>query len=157
MSEVKDHYVLDDIDKCIINTLQKGFPVCARPYAQAASDIGIDENELISRIKRLLDEKYLTRFGPMYDAVKFGGGLTLAAMTVPEDKFDSVVNYLNTIKQVAHNYEREHSLNMWFVLGTEHQQDIDWIIAQIEENTGLVVYNMPKLHSFFVNLYLPVR
>jgi len=157
MSENNDGYVLDEIDKRIINCLQKGFPVCSRPYAEAAVEIGVSEDDLISRIKHLLDQKFLTRFGPMYDAVEFGGGLTLAAMTVPENMFDSVNDYLNTVKEVAHNYEREHVLNMWFVLGTERQDDIEKIIRQIEKNTGLVVYNMPKLHSFFVNLYLPVQ
>jgi hypothetical protein len=93
----------------------------------------------------------------MYDAVEFGGGLTLAAMSVPKDQFDEISDYLNTVKEVAHNYEREHVLNMWFVLGTEHHDDIDKIIQKIETRTGLVVFNMPKLHSFFVNLYLPVQ
>lgn len=156
MSETDISHTLDDVDKLIINSLQKGFPVCSRPFEKAANEIGINENELISRISSLLDENYLTRFGPMYDAAEFGGGLTLAAMTVPDDKFDCVSDYLNSVKEVAHNYEREHLLNMWFVLGTEHPDDIDRVIEEIENETGLVVYNMPKLHSFFVNLYLPV-
>ncbi len=156
MSQTDDTHLLDDTDKRIINSLQKGFPVCSRPFKKAADEIGTNEDELISRISILLDENFLTRFGPMYDAAEFGGGLTLAAMTVPDDKFDWVSDYLNSVKEVAHNYEREHVLNMWFVLGTEHQDDIDRVIKQIENETGLVVYNMPKLHSFFVNLYLPV-
>ena len=157
MSENNSGRSLDDIDKRIINVLQKGFPVCSRPFARAAADIGINEDDLISRIRRLLDEKFLTRFGPMYDAVEFGGGLTLAAMSVPKDRFESVSDYLNNVKEVAHNYEREHALNMWFVLGTERDEDIEKIIEQIEDETGLVVFNMPKQRSFFVNLYLPVQ
>ena len=156
MSDKDNGHVLDEIDKRIINVFQKGFPVCSKPYAMAASEIGIEEDELISRIKQLLNKKYLTRFGPMYDAAQFGGGLTLAAMKVPQEKFEVVSDYLNTIKEVAHNYEREHALNMWFVLGTEYHEDIENIIRKIEKKTGLTVYNMPKLHSFFVNLYLPV-
>ncbi len=155
MSETDD-YQLDEIDKKIINTLQKGFPICSRPYLQAAEDLGLNETDLITRLKRLLNEKFLTRFGPMYDAAEFGGGLTLAAMKVPADQFEAITERLNTIKEVAHNYEREHDLNMWFVLATECQQDVDVVIDRIETKTGLTVYNMPKQHSFFVNLYLPV-
>ncbi len=154
MSET-DSYQLDDIDKKIINALQKGFPISARPYLEAATDLGLSEQELIDRIQRLLKQKFLTRFGPMYDAAELGGGLTLAAMSVPENQFESVSAYLNSIKQVAHNYEREHRLNMWFVLATEQQGDIEKVIHQIENQTRLPVYNMPKEHSFFVNLYLP--
>lgn len=157
MSETDNDYVLDDVDKRVINILQKGFPVCSKPYARAAAKIGISEDDLILRISRLLEEKYLTRFGPMYDAVEFGGGLTLAAMKVPDDKFESVTAYLNSVKQVAHNYEREHDLNMWFVLATERKEDIERVIKEIERGTGLRVYNMPKIRSFFVDLYLPVH
>ena len=46
----------------------------------AAERFGITEPELIARLKRLLDEKILTRFGPMYHAERMGGGLALAAM-----------------------------------------------------------------------------
>jgi len=143
---------LDDTDRAIINGLQGGFPVCERPYAQAAQSLGLAEDVLLERLQRLLQAGVLSRFGPMYHAERMGGGLTLAAMSVPAERFDQVADVVNAFPEVAHNYAREHTLNMWFVLATERQQRIAEVIGEIEAKTGLKVFNMPKLQEFFVGL-----
>ena len=147
---------LDTLDRAIINQLQRGFPVCERPYRQAAAQLGIDEGELIARLDRLLAEGVLTRFGPLYHAEKLGGGLTLAALAVPEERFEEIAATVNGFAQVAHNYRREHRLNMWFVLATETPQEIAHTLKAIETATGLKVYNMPKHEEYFVGLHFPV-
>ncbi len=145
---------MDEIDKRIINHLQNGFPVCESPYLQVASQLDISEQSLIQRLKALLDDGVLTRFGPLYHAEQMGGALTLAAMKVPVDQFDENANIINAFPEVAHNYARNHELNMWFVLATETPEQIDRVIEQIERQTGLKVYNMPKIKEYFVNLKL---
>jgi len=55
--------------------------------------------------------------------------------------------------EVAHNYERDHEFNMWYVLATESLAQIDITNQAIEEKTGLKVYNMPKIQEFFVGLH----
>ena len=86
---------MDATDCRIINGLQGGFPVCARPYAEAAAALGIGEADLIERLARLLDDGILSRFGPLFHAERLGGGLTLAAMAVPADRFDEVAVTVN--------------------------------------------------------------
>lgn len=141
---------MDDIDRNIINRLQGGFPVCERPYHAMAEQFGIDEGALIGRLKRLLDDKTLTRFGPMYQIERMGGAFSLAAMHVPEDDFERVAAIVNAIPEVAHNYQRQHSLNMWFVLATETPDGIHAAIAKIEAATGYLVINVPKEREYFV-------
>jgi DNA-binding Lrp family transcriptional regulator len=143
---------MDVLDRQIINELQGGFPLCERPYADVAERLGTSEDELIRRIDALLTDGTLSRFGPMYHAERLGGALTLAAMQVPEADFERVAALVNVYPEVAHNYAREHALNMWFVLATESPGRIDAVIAAIEHDTGLKVYNMPKLEEFFVGL-----
>ena len=143
---------MDDIDRRIINRLQGGFPVCERPYRVAAAELGIGEEELIRRLQKLLDDGLLSRFGPMYHAEKLGGGLSLCAMAVPEERFDRVAEQVNAFPEVAHNYARDHKLNMWFVLATETPERIDEVLAEIEAATGYKVYNMPKQEEFYVGL-----
>ncbi|MFD2228998.1 Lrp/AsnC family transcriptional regulator [Alkalimarinus sediminis] len=147
---------MDEIDRSIINQLQRGFPICERPYEEAANSLGISEADLIGRIESLLEDKTLTRFGPMYQIEKAGGAFTLAAMSIPEDEFDKVAEQVNQFPEIAHNYERVHKLNMWFVLGTESPEEIASTIERIEQETGYKVYNMPKLEEFYVGLYFPV-
>lgn len=144
---------LDAIDRDIINALQGGFPIGERPYAEAATQIGIAENMLIARLERLLDNGLLSRFGPMYHAERLGGALTLAALQVPVAEFDAVAAKVNAHPEVAHNYAREHEFNMWFVLGTETPERIAAVLVEIERETSLKVYNIPKLEEFFVGLH----
>jgi len=143
---------MDTTDRQIINGLQGGFPICERPYAAAAASLGIDEEDLIERLSRMLEDGTLSRFGPMVHAEKLGGGLTLAAMSVPEERFDDVTARVNAHPEVAHNYARDHRLNMWFVLATETSERIAEVIAEIEDETGLPVLDMPKQQEFFVGL-----
>jgi len=145
---------LDHTDRTIINALQGGFPISAHPYAEVAIDLGIGEEELIARLKRLLDDGVLSRFGPMYHAERLGGGLTLAAMKVPDGEFDQVNEAVNAFPEVAHNYARDHDFNMWFVLATETPERIEETLAEIEAATGHKVYNMPKSQEFFIGLRL---
>ena len=60
MSEAQAIERIDAIDRAIIDSLQGEFPVCERPYAEAAEKLGIDEQELLSRLQRLLDTRVLT-------------------------------------------------------------------------------------------------
>jgi len=147
---------MDDFDRAIINRLQDGFPICERPYAEVAAELGLGESELIERLERLLAEKKLSRFGPMYHAEKLGGGLSLCAMSVPEADFERVEEQVNAFPAVAHNYARDHALNMWFVLATETPEGIEEAIARIERTTGLHVYDMPKKEEFYVGLRFDV-
>ena len=145
---------MDALDRRIINTLQGGFPITERPYADVAAGLGLEEGMLIERLQGLLEDRQLSRFGPLYDAERLGGGLTLAAMTVPENRFEEVAETVNAFPEVAHNYQRDHRLNMWFVIATEQPERVGEVLAEIEAVTGLSVLNLPKTEEFFLELRL---
>lgn len=141
---------LDATDRRIVNALQEGFPLSPRPYAEVADRLGLTESELISRLARLLEDRALTRFGPFFDAEALGGAFSLCAMAVPEARFDTVMTQVNAHPEVAHNYERTHRLNMWFVLATETPEGIEEAARAIEQETGLSVFRFPKEREFFI-------
>mgnify|MGYP000571999273 FL=1 len=136
---------LSALDIALINLLQKGLPVCERPFAEIAITLNTTEAEVIEHLKALRENKILTRFGPMFDAACLGGAFTLAALAVPEEDFDKVTEQVNSFEQIAHNYRRDHTFNMWFVIATESQSEIEQVINAIEEKTQLPVLNTPKL------------
>lgn len=145
---------MDAIDRKLINTLHGGVPIVERPYLVIGGQLGMTEDEVIERLQRLLEDRTLTRFGPLYDAVKLGGAFTLAAMSVPAQRFDEVAKIVNSFSEVAHNYAREHALNMWFVVGAEQPERIAEVLSQIKERTGIEVLNMPKEEEYFLELRL---
>jgi DNA-binding Lrp family transcriptional regulator len=79
-----------------------------------------------------------------------GGDFCLCAMAVPEDAFDAVLTKVNAHPEVAHNYERTHRLNMWFVLACETPEGITQTADAIEAETGITVFRFPKLQEFFI-------
>ncbi len=146
----------DELDRRIINELQGGFPISERPFRDVAQRLDMDEQDLIGRIGLMLEEKLLSRFGPMFNADEMGGAFCLCAMSVPEKRFDEVAEIVNAYKEVAHNYQREHRFNMWFVLATEDPEAIHTVCARIERQTGLDVHPMPKLEEYFIGLRVEV-
>ena len=145
---------IGDLDRRIINALQGGFPLVDEPYREVAETLGITEGELIRRLEDLLARRVLTRFGPMFQVEAMGGAFVLAALAVPEARFDEVTLLVNSLPEVAHNYRREHALNMWFVLATETPQGIGDAVARIESLTGLPVHAFPKEREYFVEMKL---
>jgi siroheme decarboxylase len=141
---------LDDLDRRIINHLQEGFPLVPNPFARAAIQIGCTEQELIDRVTKLREEAIITRFGPFLDAAALGGAFCLCAMNVPSERFDEVAEIVNGHPEVAHNYERVHAFNMWFVLATETADEIRATADLIERETGLAVALFPKLEEYFI-------
>jgi len=147
---------MDSIDARLVNTLQAGMPVCARPFDAVAATLDVPVDEVLSRLQRLLDDKVLTRFGPMFNAEKLGGALSLCALQVPAERYDEIAELVNAFPEVAHNYERDHQLNMWFVVATEHPEQAGEVIREIEQASGCTVYDMPKQEEFYIGLQLTV-
>lgn len=146
---------MDARDRALIDALHGGFPVIDRPYDAVGATLGMDESEVIERLSRLLEEGILSRFGPLFDAEKLGGAFTLAAMRVPEERFETVAEIVNAFPEVAHNYRREHALNMWFVVASDRPAGVARTLERISERTGLDIVDLPKEREYFLELRLP--
>ena len=106
---------------------------------------------LIDRLARLRQDGVLTRFGPFYDAERARRRLLpLAAMAVPAERFEAVAAHVNAHPEVAHNYAREHALNMWFVLATETPERDRERSPRSRPKPASPCCDLPKLEEFFV-------
>ncbi len=143
---------MNEVDRNIINQMQEDFPVCAEPFAALAEQLNIEENELLQRVQFLLDDGTLSRFGPLYNIEKLGGIYCLVAMCIPEHDLEKVINIINDFPEVAHNYERTHELNVWFVLATETETQLEKLLEDIEKKTAYPTFKMPKLDEYYVGL-----
>jgi len=164
---------IDDADARLLEHLHGGFPLVDRPFAQVADELGCGEDEVLERLSRMLAQGVLTRFGPLFQIERAGGCFVLAAMAVPEARFDAVMNAVNAWPEVAHNYRRESGgrsdagrhhiatapkapLNMWFVVAAESAAAAEAVLQHIEADTGLPVLRLPKEREFVVELKLPI-
>lgn len=141
----------------LIDRLHGGFPLSERPYEEVGKAIRLTESEVIDKLRMLLAQGALTRFGPLFQIERAGGQFVLAALTVPEERFDEVTDIVNGFAEVAHNYRRDHELNMWFVVAAESPAAAQNVMARIERVSRLKVYAFPKEREFFVELRLPLQ
>ncbi|UWQ89726.1 AsnC family transcriptional regulator [Aliisedimentitalea scapharcae] len=141
---------IDTTDRLILNRMQDDLPLVSDPYAVVAQELGLTEADLLFRLNRMKENRVITRFGPFFDAAAMGGAFCLCAMAVPADQFEDVLTKVNAHPEVAHNYERTHRLNMWFVLATETPEGIGESADAIERETGVPVLRFPKLQEFFI-------
>lgn len=149
--------LLDEADRRLINRLQEGLPLVDEPYEAVGAELGMSGAEVITRLRRLLETGVLSRFGPLFQIEKGGGRFLLAALAVPEERFAEVAAIVNAFPEVAHNYRREHVLNMWFVVACEKAEEASAVLARIEAATGLAVHAFPKEREYFVGLKLDAR
>ncbi len=149
--------ILGSLERTFINRYQGDFPLVERPFALVAQALGTDEAHLIRMVQELLASGLLSRFGPLFDAERLGGRFTLAAMAVPEAEFDRVAAQLAALPEVAHNYRRDHALNMWCVLATPSEELLRQALAHLQDLTGLEVLDFPKLAEYHLGFWLQLE
>ncbi len=138
---------LDELDKKLIVLLQENFPLVLRPFQKLGKELGLAEEEVISRIKRLKSGGFIKRIGPIHNPEAIGFKRTLAGMSVPEDKLKKVVKIINSFKEVTHNYLRkDNTFNLWFTLICPTQRRINEIIRTIKIKTAIKdIMNLPTI------------
>lgn len=143
---------IDDINKKIINTIQTQFPIDKRPFRILAEKLGLDEEELISRVERMKKDKFIRRIGGNFSPDKLGYFSTLCAAKVPEDKIELFKETVNAYPGVTHNYMREHNFNIWFTFIAPSVELIKKNLTQISIDTGVeTILNLPATRVFKIS------
>jgi len=146
---------LTALEKCLLNEYQRGFPLCTSPFAVIADQQGVTEEEVIETLESLQQRDLISRVGPVF-APQRAGASTLAALSVPGDELQRVADIVSDFEEVNHNYEREHSFNLWFVVTASDEAHVQRVLDAIEEETGLPVLNLPLERSFYIDLGFPL-
>lgn len=142
---------LDDIDRRLLNDFQLDFPLVPRPYDAVAEALGIDPDTVMERLDRLSQAGVISRVGAIV-APQRAGWSTLAAMAVPAERLDDVAELVSAYPEVNHNYEREHRLNLWFVVTGPDAAAVQRVLREIKARTGLIVFDLPMLDAYKLDL-----
>lgn len=144
-------YPLDDIDRRLLDDFQQAFPLSARPYAELGERLGIAEADVLERLERLKRAGAVSRVGAVIRPHAVGAS-TLAAMAVPPDWLERVAELVSGYAEVNHNYQRDHRLNLWFVVAAGGCDDVRAVLDDIERRTGIQVLDLPMLEDFHIDL-----
>lgn len=145
---------MDDVDRKILNIIQTGFPVAARPFGELAAQVGVTDEEVFDRIRRLKADGIIRRIGATFDSSKLGYASTLCTMHVPAERVDEVAGIINAYDNVTHNYLRDDPrLNVWFTVIAESQERIDEILDEIRAKSGIArILSLPAVRLFKVRV-----
>lgn len=144
-------HALDTLDRRLLDEFQHDFPLSAHPYAEIGERLGIGEAEVLQRIGRLKRAGAVSRVGAVIRPHAVGAS-TLAAMAVPPDWVERVAELVSGYPEVNHNYQREHRLNLWFVVTAAGRDDVGAVLDDIERRTGIAVLDLPMLEDFHIDL-----
>jgi len=153
---------IDQIDRKLLQVLQAGFPLQARPFAEIAREAGISEEEALERVCALKGNGTLRKIGPVLDSRALGMVSTLAAMAVPALRIDEVAEAVNSHDGVTHNYLREAAnspipFNMWFTVHATDDDALAGLLSGIEKETGLKITRLDATRRYKVSVRFDLR
>lgn len=154
---------LDETDKKILATIQTGIPIVPNPFFVLGEDLGLSEEDVIRRLKKLKWDGALRRIGATLNKSELGKEGTLVAMKVPDAKIDSVAEIINPYEEVTHNYVRSSDdgkvdFNLWFtIIGAKERilEVIEGIKGKIDEDYPLL--NLPANVTFKIGVKFDIR
>jgi DNA-binding Lrp family transcriptional regulator len=146
---------LNDLEKRLLNEYQKGLPLSPTPFADIALRLGTSEALVLKILDRLQQLGVISRVGPVFKPKQVGAS-TLAAMAVPEALLSAVADRISAYPEVNHNYEREDSYNLWFVVTAPSQQRLEQVLAAMERQTGYPILYLPLQKQFHIDLGFPL-
>jgi DNA-binding Lrp family transcriptional regulator len=143
--------ILTTLQKKLLNDFQRDFPISATPFADIAATLNVTENAVLQAFQELNDQNFISRIGAIIPPNQIGVS-TLAAISVPENELEQIAAKVSNFSEVNHNYERENTLNLWFVVIANDAAHLDDVIAEIEQETGFDVLRFPLEKEFFIDL-----
>jgi DNA-binding Lrp family transcriptional regulator len=139
------------LEQRLLNEFQHGLPLTPEPFADIARQLGVYQTTVLETLQRLQSEGVISRVGAVFQPNRVGAS-TLVAMAVPESDLQRVADIVSSFAEVNHNYEREHSYNLWFVLVAADDARLHEVQAQIENRCGYPLLDLPLLNEFFIDL-----
>ena len=155
VSDTPRRVKLTPLELRLLNEYQRDLPLSPTPFADMAERLGVEEATVLRLLKKLQEQGAISRVGPVFSHKRVGVS-TLVAMAVPEERVESVAALVNGYGEVNHNYEREHEFNLWFVVTAPTREQLQRVLAEIGQRTGIAVMDLPLRRPFHIDLGFPL-
>jgi DNA-binding Lrp family transcriptional regulator len=144
---------IDDIDRRIIRATQGGLPLTPRPYHWLAEQLGLMPEDLMARLRAMLDRGVIRRIGVVPNHYRLGyraNGMTV--WDVPDERVDELGERVGQLASVSHCYHRprhppEWPYNLFAMVHGKTRADVEREAGRIAEILGAAVRSHAVLYS----------
>lgn len=138
---------MDEIDEKLIRLIQDGIEFTHSPFAAAAVELGISEDEIVSRLEKLIEEKKIRRFGASIGHIALGFTANgMGVWDIPEDKIEEIGQKMASFHEVSHCYQRPRSeewpYNMYTMIHGRTQDECKAVAEKISIAVGISEYKL---------------
>ncbi len=151
---------LDETDKRLMNLLQSSFPLDPEPFALLASEAELEMDDVLTRTRRLLDERIIREITPIFDTRALGYESMLVAAKVDSEHPQRAAQIVNSHPGVSHNYLRTHDFNLWFTIATPPDSGLGLagtLDVLMRETGAESMRELPTLTLFKINMNLEME
>lgn len=144
----------DEKDGLLLNALQENFPLVERPFAILGESIGLNEEETLERTRRLRRAQIIRQISAIFDTRALGYRSSLVAFQTPPEKILEAARIINRHPGVSHNYERNHTYNLWFTIAVPPGNDPEEDVRILAEASGSTYRMLPTLVLYKIGVKL---
>lgn len=153
MNRHTDLPAIDAVDRALIVATQQGLPLVARPYHAIADRLGLDGDEVMARMRRMLDAGVIRRIGvvPNHYAIGYRAN-GMAVWDVPDEHVDTLGVQVGQLDFVTHCYRRPRHhphwpYNLFTMVHGSTRAEVEQKIAQIRTLLGKNARSHDVLYS----------
>ncbi len=132
---------LDALDRRLIVATQAGLPRVPRPYDAIGGELGIGGEEVIARLRRMLDCGVIRRIGavPNHYAIGYTAN-GMSVWDVDDERIDELGAKVGALAFVTHCYRRPRRLPDWpyNLFAMVHSRSRDEVAARVAEIAALL-------------------
>ena len=132
----------------ILLAVQDGIPLVREPFTEASKALGISQEDLVERLKRMREDGTIRRFAPNINQRKIG--ITANAVViwrVPEEDLPRVVETMLGYNEISHCYRRatvpgKWEYNLYTVVHDYDRESVSRFVRRLSEETGIEDYQV---------------
>jgi DNA-binding Lrp family transcriptional regulator len=132
---------MDDTDRRVLEALQDGLALVPAPFAQAARHVGIGEDDLLERLRGMLDRGEVRRVAASIAHRRAGvTANVMCAWRVPAEAVEAFAAEAARCEAITHLYDRATSrdwpYNVYAMIHGRQLADCQAVIADLVARTG---------------------
>lgn len=134
---------LDAVDAQLIARLAVDFPLSAAPFAEIADELGLDQQQVLARLRRLHAAGAISAPLPQRRRAPRARRSALVGAQVEPEQVDAIAARVCALPAVVHAEQRRHRYNLWLTLAAGSTLALERACAQVQARIGAPLLVLP--------------